>query len=139
MESTLEPQNPCLYWFLGDKHDSKQGRDPEIVIQQVPREAPGLIGIQNTESDTLNRMVMTPRPRDPYLYELCPPPKFHPYVREGDPKIVIKQVPRAPPRLIRVENTEQDTLNRIVIPRGPGTLIYMSYAPPKFSEISGKS
>ena len=46
---------------------------PNILIKQVPRAPPGLIRIQNTEQDTLNRMVMTSRPGDPYSYELCPP------------------------------------------------------------------
>ena len=49
---------------------------PEILIKRVPRAPPWVIRNQNTEKDTLNRLVMTPRPGDPYLYELCPPEIF---------------------------------------------------------------
>ena len=72
MEGTPKPQDRCLYKFLGDTHHSGQGRDPEIIIKRVPRAPPGLIRIQNTEQDTLNRMVMTLMPGEPYLYEICP-------------------------------------------------------------------
>ena len=60
----VPPPNSTLMYGRGNH---------KIVIRQVPRAPHGLIRIQNTEQGTLNRMVMTPRPRDPYLYLLCPP------------------------------------------------------------------
>ena len=49
---------------------------PNIFIKQAPRAPPGLIRNQNTQKDTLNRLVMTPRPGDPYSGQLCPPEIF---------------------------------------------------------------
>ena len=72
MEGTPDPREPYLYEFLG----VKENFGPKVFIKQVPRAPPGLIRIQNTEQDTLNRLVMTPGPGDPCLYELCPPEIF---------------------------------------------------------------
>ena len=68
MERTPDPREPYLYEFLG----VKENFGPKIFIKQVPRAPPGCIRIQNTEQDTLNPMVRTLGPEDPYLYELCP-------------------------------------------------------------------
>ena len=68
MEGTPDPREPYLYEFLG----VKENFGPKIFIKQVPWAPPGCIRIQNTEQDTLNPMVRTPKPGDPYLYRLCP-------------------------------------------------------------------
>ena len=50
--------------------------DPKMVINRVTKAPPGLIFIENTKQDTRNPILRTPRPGDPYLYELCPPEIF---------------------------------------------------------------
>ena len=47
--------------------------DKKMAINGVTRAPPGLIFIENTKQDTRNPILRTPRPGDPYLYELCPP------------------------------------------------------------------
>ena len=45
---------------------------PNMVINDVPRAPQGLILIENTKQGMGNPILRTPRPGDPYLYELCP-------------------------------------------------------------------
>ena len=47
--------------------------DPKMVINRVTRAPPGLIFIENAKQDTRNPILRTPRPGDPYSYQLCPP------------------------------------------------------------------
>ena len=57
-------------------HRFRKNVDRKTIINRVPRAPPWLIFIGNTEQDMGNPILRTPRPGDPYLYELCPPEIF---------------------------------------------------------------